>query len=106
MSYRVAGAFFAAGAAALLGLAFYGVFLSRPYLHLAGSDGHYLLSLRWVAGWALFAAFLAGTAFRYCSNRARGREPSAFDAVLFSVAKVTVGIATFLDLAYLLIPLP
>ncbi len=106
MRYRIAGAFFAAAAVALLGLAFYGFFLSRATLHLEADGGHYLVQVRYVAAWASFASFLAVCAFRYCGNRARNREPGPVDHVLFGVAKCSLGLATLYVLAYLLIPLP
>lgn len=105
MSYRIAGAFFVAAGLALMGLAFYGAFLSRPEVHLVRPEGHYLLKVRWVAGWALFAAFLAGCAFRYCRNRARNREPGAVDVFLFGVAKILCGVAALLlSVGWLLTP--
>ena len=105
MSYRIAGAFFALASVALLGLAFYGGFLARPSYHLVRPSGHYVLNFRWLAGWALFAAFLAACAFRYCRNRALNREPSAADALLFGTAKVICWLAAlFLFVGWLLTP--
>ncbi len=106
LRYWIAGTCFAAMAVALLGLAFYGFFLSRATLHFEADGGHYQVHVRYVAVWASFASFLSVCGFRYCGNRARNRVPGPADDILFQMAKCALGLATLYVLAYLLIPLP
>jgi hypothetical protein len=100
MQYKIAAYVFLIGAAALLVLAVYG-FLHPGYIYLGGD---WALT-RDIGGWAIFGAFLAVCATRYCLNRAASRPPKGIDLLLLPLAKwLMITVVGFWILGVLFLP--